>query len=74
MQILWEDGFNQVAAFVLLEGLKRLTQPELEQRRHQQQQRDANEAAATSSGDGVVEGEKPALGSAAQILAGAVSR
>lgn len=70
---MWEDGFNQVAAFDLLEGLKRLTRPELEQRRQQQQQRVATQAAATSSGDGV-EGEKPALGSAAQILAGAVSR
>ena len=71
VQILWEDGFNQVAAFELLESLPQLTPPQLEQRRLHVMA--ATEAGPVPSADDVEGGEESTLRDARQILAGATS-
>ena len=65
VQILWEDGFNQVAPFELLRELPRLTSSELELRRQQQ----AVSSQAARGGDGELE-----QSAAERILAGARAR
>ena len=66
VQILWEDGFNQVAPFELLGGLPRLDSLELEQRRQQQ--------AAPEPVAHVSVADAPEQSAAAKILAGARAR
>lgn len=66
VQILWEDGFNQVAPFELLDSLPRLTSQELELRRQQQA---ASDQAASAS-----DGGEPEQSAAERILAGARAR
>ena len=66
VQILWEDGFNQVAPFEVLEGLPRLTSEDLELRRQQQ--------AASEQTVGAQDGDEPQQSAAEKILAGARTR
>lgn len=66
VQILWEDGFNQVAPFELLEGLPRLNSEELELRRRQQ--------APVDQAMRADDGEQPEQSAAERILAGARAR
>jgi hypothetical protein len=72
VQISWQDGFSQVAAYELLDALPRLPAEEARQR----QQRRAAEAAAAASSSGSGADEPSAaqqILASAQALAGAAA-